>query len=126
MGDMSSIVPLLMLDDDSMDFQTLFLMTNMMNQDCSSDTDSQMNMLMPMLMMGNSEGSDNSTTDNLMMLMMMQSMGNNPVGMNMMMPFLMMDESEDDSLLTMVLMNSMTGGMNTQVFLLLLAILTKN
>ena len=32
MGDMSSILPLLMLSDDSMDFQSLFLMTNMMNQ----------------------------------------------------------------------------------------------
>jgi hypothetical protein len=65
-----------------------------------------MNMLMPMLMMH-----DNSMTDSLMM--MMQSMGNNPVGLDMMMPFLMMDESEEESLLTMVLMNSMTGGMNS-------------
>ena len=78
--------------------------------DCTTDTDSSMNMLMPMLMMN-----DNSTTDSLMMMMMMQSMGSNPVGMDMMMPFLMMDESEDDSLLTMLLMNSMTGGMNSQV-----------
>ena len=83
-----------------------------MNQDCTTDTDSQMNMLMPMLM-----SDDNSTDDSLMMMMMMQSMGNNPVGMDMMMPFLMMDSDEEDSgLLTMVLMNSMTGGMNSQVW----------
>jgi len=32
MGDMNSMMPLLMLGDDSMDFKSLFLMTNMMNQ----------------------------------------------------------------------------------------------
>jgi hypothetical protein len=82
-----------------------------LKSDCSDDTDNQMNMLMPMLMMG-----DNNSTDSLMMLMMMQSMGNQPVGMDMIMPFLMMGDNDDnDSLLMMVLMNSMTGGMNSQV-----------
>jgi len=79
--------------------------------DCEHDTDSQMNMLMPMLMMGDSDDS----SDNLMMLMMMQTMGNSPVGMDMMMPFLMMnDNSDDNSLMMMVMMNAMTGGMNSQ------------
>ena len=48
--------------------------------------------------------------------MMMQSIGNQPIGMNMMMPLLMSeDNGEDSQLLMMVLMNSMTGGMNNQV-----------
>ena len=110
MADMNSMLPFLMLGDDSMDFKSLFLMTNMMNQDCAHETDSMMNMLMPMLLSG-----DGSNSDDLMMLMMMQSMGNNPVGMNQIMPFMMMDESsDDDSLLMMVMLSSMTGGMNTQ------------
>ena len=80
-------------------------------------TYSQMNMLMPMLMMNDS---GNSTSDDLMMLMMMQSMGNQPLGMDLMMPLLMKDDNDEDStLLTMVLMNSMTGGMNTQVIIFL-------
>ena len=111
MGDMNSMLPFLMMGDDSLDFKSLFLMTNMMNQDCAHETDSMMNMLMPMLMMGDEEGS----SDDLMMLMMMQSMGNSPVGMNQMMPFLMMnDKSEDDSLMMMVMLSSMTGGMESQ------------
>ena len=32
MGDMNSILPLLMLGDDSLDFKSLFLLTNMMKQ----------------------------------------------------------------------------------------------
>jgi len=32
MGDMNSMLPMLMLGDDSLDFKSLFLMTNMMNQ----------------------------------------------------------------------------------------------
>ena len=46
---------------------------------------------------------------------MMQSMGNSPVGMDMILPFLMMDQQDSDSnLLLMVMLNSMTGGMNSQ------------
>ena len=68
-------------------------------------------MLIPLLM---SEKSGNST-DDLMMLMMMQTMGNSPVGMTQMMPFIMMkDKTETDSLLMMVLLSSMSGGMNSQ------------
>ena len=52
MNDMGSILPLMLLGDKSLDFKSLFLMTNMMNQDCSQDTDQQMNMLLPMLLSG--------------------------------------------------------------------------
>ena len=52
MNDMGSILPLMLLGDQSLDFKSLFLMTNMMNQDCSQDTDQQMNMLIPMLLSG--------------------------------------------------------------------------
>ena len=52
MNDMGSILPLMMLGDDSLDFKSLFLMTNMMKQDCDHNTDQQMNMLMPMLLSG--------------------------------------------------------------------------
>jgi len=62
----------------------LFIITNMMNQDCAHETDSLINILMPMIMMVDEE---NSSDDLMMMLMMMQTMGNNPVGMNQMMPF---------------------------------------
>ena len=77
--------------------------------DCEHDTDEQMSMLLPMLLMN-----ENSTSDSLMTMMLMQSMGNNPVELGQMMPFLMMDDKEDeDVLLMMVVMNSMTGEINS-------------
>lgn len=114
MGNMQSVLPLLLLNDKSMDFKSLFLLTNMMNQDCARDTDQQMNSLMPLLLMD--KGASNTTnTDSLMMLMMMQTMGNNPVGINQMMPFIMMgNKTESDSLLMMVMLSSMSGGMSNQ------------
>jgi len=106
--DMDSILPFLR-DDDSMDFKSIFLMLNMMKQDCQHETDASINMLIPLLPMD--EG--NSFSDSLMMMMMMQSMGNSPISMNQLMPFLLMEQSEE-SVLMMVLVNSITGGMDTQ------------
>ena len=101
MGDMNSILPLLMLDDDSVDFKNFFLYSNMLKQgkdliekklyfnidiiwqifltflsECATDTDSQFNMMLPMLLMG-----ENNSTDSLMLMMMMQTMGNQPFNM---------------------------------------------
>lgn len=106
---MNSMLPFLLMDDGDMDFKSLFLMTNMMNQDCATNTDNQMQTLMPLLLMDNTTDSDS-----LMMMMMMQSMGDLPVQMQQMMPFLMKDLADNDSLMMMVLMNSMTGGMESQ------------
>ena len=67
-------------------------------------------MMLPMLLMG-----DSNSTDSLMLMMMMQTMGNQPFDMTQMMPLLLMDDSsDDDSLLLMVMMNSMSGGLNSQ------------
>lgn len=110
--DLETMLPLMHLgDDDGFDFKSMFLLTSMMEKDCSHETDSQMNMLMPLLMMDDSD----STTDNLMMMLMMQTMGNSPVQMDQMMPFFLLQDKDDDaSLLMMVMMNSMTGGLTTQ------------
>ena len=45
--------------------------------DCKTDTDAQFNMMLPMLLMD-----DSNSTDSLMLMMMMQTMGNQPFDMN--------------------------------------------
>ena len=99
----------LMFDEENMDFKSMFLLTAMVKQSC--DKTGQMNLMAPLLLQKNK----NATTDNLMMMLMMQSMGSNSMGMLQLLPFLADDDADDeDSLLMMTLMNSMTGGMNTQ------------
>ena len=44
--------------------------------DCDTDTDSQFNMMLPLLLMD-----DKNSTDSLMLMMMMQTMGNQPFTM---------------------------------------------
>merc|ERR1712136_356269 len=115
MGDSNSILPLLMLSDDSLDFKSFFLYSNMPKQDCDTSTDSQFSSMLPLLLMSDDSSKKSSSSDSLMMMLMMQSMGDSPVGINNILPFLMMgDKSDDDSMLLMVMMNSMTGGLNSQ------------
>ena len=49
---------------------------NLRISDCATDTDSQFNQMLPLLLMG-----DSNSTDSLMLMMMMQTMGNQPFGM---------------------------------------------
>ena len=68
--------------------------------------------MLPFLMMENT-----NEDDMLKIMLMMQTMGSGDkvVGLDLMMPYLMMltDNENDNSLLTMVLLSSMTGGLNT-------------
>ena len=53
--------------------------------------------------------------DPLMLMMMMQTMGGQgTVDMNMILPFLLSDDMEGDNLMLMVLMSSMSGGLDSQ------------
>ena len=62
---------------------------------------------------GVTEESSDSSLKTLLLLQTM-SEGNNGLDINSMMPFLLMDDSSDsDNLMMMVLMSSMTGGMDT-------------
>ena len=55
----------------------LIIILNNIFLDCETDTDSQFNMMLPMLLMG-----ENNSTDSLMLMMMMQTMGNQPFSMD--------------------------------------------
>ena len=44
------MMPLMLMDDGGLDMKSMFLMTSMMQKDCSHDTNSQMNMMLPLLM----------------------------------------------------------------------------
>jgi len=52
MNDPSSMLPLMLLGDGDLDFTTLFLLSNTMQQDCVHSTDDQMMMYMPLLLGG--------------------------------------------------------------------------
>ena len=128
---MDQMLPFLILDDDTTDMKSLFLMTTMMQNNCE-DTNSQMNMLLPLLLMGEDNTEDGAEadgadrrrreaeteekSDSLKTLLLLQTMseGNNGLDINSMMPFLLMEDSSDsDHLMKLVLMSSMTGGMDS-------------
>ena len=52
MNDPNSMLPFLLIGDSDLDFTTLFLLSNTMQQDCEHNTDDQMMMYMPLLMGG--------------------------------------------------------------------------
>merc|ERR1712136_43624 len=98
MGDSNSILPLLMLSDDSLDFKSFFLYSNMPKQDCDTSTDSQFSSMLPLLLMSDDSSKKSSSSDSLMMMLMMQSMTgglNSQSGFdnsfNMLLPMLMKD-----------------------------------
>ena len=76
-GDSSSILPLLMLSDETVDFKNLFLFSNILQKDCDLDTDVQFQKMLPLLLM---DEKDSNSSDSLMLLLMMQTMGNSPIG----------------------------------------------
>jgi len=120
LGDTNAILPLLLLNDDDTDgdkdMTSLFLLSTMMQNSCS-DTNTMMNQYLPLLLLDDNEG---SSSNNLMTILMLQTMsdGNNAFGIQTILPFMLLDDAtEDDNLLLMVLMSSMTGGMdNSQGF----------
>lgn len=58
MGDMNSILPLLLFSDDDanessgIDFMSLFLFSSMLQTDCSTSTDNQFSIMLPLMLMG--------------------------------------------------------------------------
>lgn len=126
-ADLNTMLPFLVMDDGKRDMKSLFLLTTVMQNNCH-DTNDQMNMLLPLLLL--SDDNDEETTDRkrrdttddkdnsetLMTLLLLQTMsqGNRGLDMNVMLPFLLMDDASDkDNLFLLVLVNSMTGGMDT-------------
>ena len=110
-------------EDDTLDFKTLFLMTNMFRKDCSNNGAQRMNSLMPLLMK-KSDAAHNATQDadaqsdiqNLLTIMTFMSSGESGVDAASMLPLLMEEMvfedgnfDHDKKLLLWVLMSMMTG-----------------
>ena len=82
-----------------------------MQSNCESTND-QMNHLLPLLLFSDTDSDSNMKT---LLLMQAMSEGNRGLDLTTMMPFLLMEEESDsDSLLLMVMMNSMTGDLDSQ------------
>jgi len=121
------MLPFLLLDDGQTDMKSLFLMTTIMQNNCQ-DTNNQMNMLLPLLLMseddkagGDANGRRRDTDDDgndstlkTLLLLQIMSEGNRGLDMNTVLPFLVMDAASDnDDRLLMVMINSMTGGLDS-------------
>ena len=81
-----------------------------MKRDCSVNTDSQMNLVLPLLMM--EDNSNTSSTDEMLVMIIFQSMGNSPIGMSQILPLLMDDKIDDDAILMMLVMLVMASEMD--------------
>merc|ERR1719454_1636320 len=83
-------------------------MTSMMQKDCAHDTNSQMNMMLPLLM-----DDANDDSGKLMKSLLMFQMMSDPTGaaldMNSMLPMLMMSDDDSSETMMLVLLSSMSG-----------------
>merc|ERR1711935_934489 len=97
-----------MLGDNNAMLPLMFLMTTMMQKDCTHDTNDQMSSMLPLLLMG-----ENGNDDKLKTLLMFQMMSDGS-GLNMdsMLPMLMLGDDDDEmsEVLMMVLMSSLGSG----------------
>ena len=113
-------------EDDTLDFKTMFLMTNMFRKECNNNGAQRMNSLMPLLIK-KSESAHNATQDaddqsdiqNLLTIMTFMSSGEAGVDASSMLPLLMEEMvfedgnfDHDKKLLLWVMMSMMTGETN--------------
>ena len=123
---LDNILPYIMLQNGEIDMKSLFLVTTVMQKSCESTND-QLNMLLPLLLFRNEEQNrrkreteESTLHEKLKMLILMQAMseGNNGLDINLIMPYLMMNHgtktNDEDNLLLMVLMNSISSKMNSK------------
>ena len=104
------LLPFLLLDDE-IDLANLFVTAAMMQSNCQS-TNTQFNQLLPLMLIDNVDAIDANMKT--MLLMQTLSEGNTGLDLDLMLPYLLMEnESETDNLLLMVMMNAITGGMDT-------------
>ena len=109
-SDVAQFLPFLLLDD-GIDLVNLFLTSSMIQANCQS-TNQQFNHLLPLLL----KEDDASIDSNMKTMLLMQTLseGNNGLDLDIIMPFILMEnDSETDNLLLMVMMNSITGGMDS-------------
>ena len=123
---LDNILPYIMLENEEIDMKSLFLVTTVMQKNCESTND-QLNMLLPLLLFRNEEKNrrkreteESTLNEKLKMLILMQAMsdGNNGLDINSIMPYLMMnyetEANDEDNLLLMVLMNLISGEMDSK------------
>ena len=109
-SNVAQFLPFLLLNDGT-DLVNLFLTSTMMQANCQP-TNQQFNHLLSLLL----KEDDASIDSNMKTMLLMQTLseGNNGLDLDVIMPFILMENDSDlDNLLLMVMMNSITGGMNS-------------
>ncbi|CAG5106437.1 Oidioi.mRNA.OKI2018_I69.chr1.g2843.t1.cds [Oikopleura dioica] len=113
-------------EDDTLDFKTMFLMTNMFRKDCNNMGAQRMNSMIPLLLgkaeNGNSgNASDQHDMQSILTMMMFMSSGEAGLDTSAMLPLLMEemvfeegDFDHDKKLLFWVMMSMMSGGSHDQ------------
>ena len=102
-------------DDDSKpeaDFMSLFVVSSLIQRDCEIDTNTGLNMILPFLIM---EETNNDDMLKVMLMLQMMGTGNSVVQLDLMMPYLLMldDNTSDNNMMLMVMLSSMSGGLNS-------------
>jgi len=122
-----NILPYIMFENGKVDMESLFLLTTVIQNSCNNTND-QLNMLLPLLLLKNEdedkrkrrETEESAFKQELKMLLLMQTMseGNNGLDVNLISPYLIlkdgMESNDDENLLLMVLMNSVSSEMDSE------------
>ena len=109
-GDLNSIMPLLMYQDDAVDLKSVFVYSSILGNDCHHDSNSQLTQLLPMMLAKETDESDKLKT--MIMFQMMAGAGQS-VGMEHLMHHILLGDEIHDNPLMMILLQSMTGHVNT-------------
>lgn len=120
----NTLLPYLLLKDDNdassatgssapeADFMSLFVISSMIQRDCEIDTNAGLNMILPFLIM---EETNQDDMLKVMLMMQMMGQGNSVVQLDLMMPYLLMldDNTQDNNMMLMVMLSSMSGGLGS-------------
>merc|ERR1711990_235684 len=100
----------MMLGDGEMDMTSMFMVTSMMNKDCSHDTANQMNTMLPLLLAETEDGSSDSLKTILMFQMMSQGSGAS-LDMNGLLPMMMISDSDNEmsEMMQLLMLSNMSG-----------------
>ena len=122
---LDNILPYFMLENGKIDMESLFLVTTVMQTNCKNTND-QLNMLLSLLLLRNDgkehdrrkrETAEPSINEGLKILILTQTMseGNNGLDINFIMPYLLLNDARDeDNLLLMILMNAISGELDSE------------
>ena len=109
-GDVNNIMPLLFMNDDTVDMKSMLVYSAILNQDCTHSTNHQINQLLPLMLAKEKETDEKLKT--MIMFQMMAGAGKH-LDMNELLMHIMLEDKIEDNPLMLILLQAMTGDVNT-------------